>query len=116
MQCFLVVYREYPFHNMICLRLKTHLKARVYTTKNRSWDISRYTKRKHCITSINKNCERFEPRSHFKSRLSLIAGNVRSLALAAFTNSYQQPTVTSAVQTTYCRDQAKLTTRERLEN
>ena len=71
-KCFLLVYREYPSRNMICLRLHTHLKARVYTTRNHSWDISRYTTRKHCITSINKNCERFEPRIHFKRKLSFI--------------------------------------------
>ena len=34
MQCFLMVYREYPTRDLIFLRVHTHLKARVYTKKN----------------------------------------------------------------------------------
>ena len=54
MQSFLVVYREYPTSDLIILCIHTRLKVRVYTKKksSHSWDITPYTTRKHCITSM----------------------------------------------------------------
>ena len=55
MQCFLVAYCEISHSWLDCfVCIHARLKARVYTERSsKSWDISQYATRNHCITSMD---------------------------------------------------------------